>query len=114
MNDKQAERVRALGPKSLWSIPDGSWLAVRRNDSGTWVEVIDPEVSVLLALDFAADEARVERLQHAVDAAYAAMDGPYVGGPPEREAWQTAMRELGDVVTQHVGQNGTGKTAGGS
>jgi hypothetical protein len=47
----------------------------------------------------------VERLQAAVDKAYGAMNSSaYVGGPSEREAWQTALTALGEVVTQHTGQ----------
>jgi hypothetical protein len=46
-----------------------------------------------------------DRLQQAVDRAHAAMVGSqHVGGPTQREAWQTAVQELGAVVTQHVGQ----------
>lgn len=44
------------------------------------------------------------RLQAAIDEAHNAMNASaYVGGPSEREAWQTAMRALGSVVTQHIG-----------
>jgi hypothetical protein len=47
----------------------------------------------------------VERLQAAVDKAYGAMNSSaYVGGPSEREAWQTALAALGEVVTQHTAQ----------
>lgn len=56
MNEEQSARVRAIDPDSLWSIPDGSWLAVRRNDRGTWLEVVDRRGSGLLAFDFATDE----------------------------------------------------------
>lgn len=50
-------------------------------------------------------QVRVQKLQAAVDTAHAAMHGSeYVGGPSEREAWQTAMRALGEVVTEHKGQ----------
>jgi hypothetical protein len=44
------------------------------------------------------------RLQAAIDEAHGVMNASsYVGGPSEREAWQTAMRALGSVVTQHTG-----------
>lgn len=62
MTEDQRDRVSTLAPASLWRIPDGSWLAVRRNEQGTWVEVIDPTASALLALDFASDEQLRSRL----------------------------------------------------
>lgn len=57
VNAGQAHRIGVLGAESVWKIPDGSWLAVRRSpERGTWVEVIDPECSGLLAFDFATEE----------------------------------------------------------
>jgi hypothetical protein len=56
MTEAQRARVEQVKPDSLWRIPDGSWFAVRRDERGTWVEVIDPVVSGLLAFDFATEE----------------------------------------------------------
>jgi hypothetical protein len=56
VNEAQAGRITEIGAASLWRIPDGSWLAVRRNERGTWLEVVDPDATVLLAFDFATDE----------------------------------------------------------
>jgi hypothetical protein len=52
MTEAQRARVEQTKPDSLWRIPDGSWFAVRRDERGTWVEVIDPVASGLLAFDF--------------------------------------------------------------
>lgn len=52
---------------------------------------------------------RAERLQEAIDKAYAHMNASqYVGGPSERDAWRTAFEALGSVVTQHTGQGAPG------
>lgn len=49
---------------------------------------------------------QVEELQGAVDRAHAAMYGSqYVGGPTEREAWQTAYNALSEVVTQQQSES---------
>lgn len=46
------------------------------------------------------------RLQEAVDRAHSALtSSAYVGGPSEREAWQTALQALGEVATQHQGES---------
>lgn len=46
------------------------------------------------------------RVQGAVDRAQGALtSSAYVGGPSEREAWQTATLALGEVATQHQGAN---------
>lgn len=51
-------------------------------------------------------EARVVELQGAVDRAHSAMrSSEYVGGPSERDAWRTAVSELGAVATQHQGMD---------
>lgn len=48
---------------------------------------------------------RVSRLQAAVDRAHSALIGSqYVDGPTEREAYRTAVEALGEVATQHRGQ----------
>lgn len=45
-------------------------------------------------------ERESRRLQAAIDEAYGAMNASaYVGGPSQREAWQTATMALGSVVT---------------
>jgi hypothetical protein len=62
MTEAQRDRVAVVKPDSMWRVPDGSWLVVRRDARGTWVEVMDPEATAVLALDFAADEQLVSRL----------------------------------------------------
>ena len=52
MTEAQVQRAALLAPDELWRIPLGSWLAVRRNETGTWIEVVDPEASSRLAFDF--------------------------------------------------------------
>jgi hypothetical protein len=54
MTEEQAERIRAVKPTTLWAVPEGSWLMVRQNADGTWIEVLDPKASNLLAWDFPA------------------------------------------------------------
>jgi hypothetical protein len=50
--------------------------------------------------------AEIERLQGAINTAYVALRASaYVGGPSEREAWRTAVDALGEVATQHKGQD---------
>ena len=45
-------------------------------------------------------------LQAAIDKAMSALYGSqYVGGPSEREAWQTVVEAIGPFETQHVGQD---------
>lgn len=42
--------------------------------------------------------------QEAIDRALSALEGSaYVGGPSEREAWQTTLEALGPFRTEHVG-----------
>jgi hypothetical protein len=59
---EQAVRITAIGARSAWEIPDGSWLAVRQNEKGTWLEIIEPGPTALLAFDFATDEQLRSRL----------------------------------------------------
>lgn len=56
MTPEQSARLEEMGARSLWRIPDASWLAVRRDERGTWVEILDPEATALLAFDFGTDE----------------------------------------------------------
>jgi hypothetical protein len=67
VTEGQRDRVGTVGPDSMWRIPDGSWLIVRRDARGTWVEVLDPEASALLAFDFASDEQLRSRLPEGGD-----------------------------------------------
>lgn len=47
---------------------------------------------------------RIAALQRAVDTACNALEASaYVGGPTEREAWQSALAALQEVKTQHKG-----------
>lgn len=62
MTEAQRDRVEVVKPDSMWRIPDGSWLVVRRNETGTWVEVMDPEATAVLAMDFATEEQLWSRL----------------------------------------------------
>jgi hypothetical protein len=62
MTEAQRDRVETVKPDSMWRIPDGSWLIVRRDARGTWVEVMDPEATALLALDFASEDQLLSRL----------------------------------------------------
>jgi hypothetical protein len=56
MTEAQYARIVGLSREgrdgvSLQAIPDGSWLFVKRREGNTWIEVIDPEGSGLLAFD---------------------------------------------------------------
>lgn len=49
---------------------------------------------------------RVSRLQAAVDRAHSALIGSqYVGGPSVGDAFRTAVEALGEVATEHRGQD---------
>lgn len=80
----------------------------------SWLDrLIHRHVKIYSAEDMAAADAARDQWrnrcldrQAAIDRAMAALEGSqYVGGPTEREAYQTAVHALGPFRTEHKGQN---------
>lgn len=99
-----AERVNTVlrGPgENFVIVPVCEWCL----DSGLVDDYGDPDDDAFKPCEHC-DRGRIARLQRAVDRAHGALTtSAYVGGPNEREAWQTALRALSEVATQHQGKS---------